>query len=237
MNVNTQGETSHIVRLVFQLLARLFPYRPPPGYEHVTAAQLRPLFKKWEFVNVLLLFACAPFAIWGAKALLAACLPPPPAPAGALHHLTIDPMFFVLPGIFLGLILAAAPVMGLLRLLLRDRFPEYVLYGNLLTGFDTVKIWLWLSVVVAIGSYGLAYAAAEVHLTVFSDRIELRHFGLNGPVAIPAAQVKAASVDANGVLHFKFSDGTSWSTSEDLSLLSPTPEQSHAIAARFPAAR
>lgn len=230
MTVNAQGETSHIVRHVFRLFARLFPFRPPPGKESVTAAQLRPQYRRWEIATVVLLFACAPFTIWGAKRLLTALYPRPSTPAGALQHVTIDPMFFLLPAIFLGLILAAAPVMGLLYLMLRRRFSEYLLYGNLLAGFDATKIWWWLAVIFAAISLGLAYGAAHAHLTLFPDRIELENFGAHQAKSIPVAAVKSATVDANGVLRLGFVDGTTWSTADGMSLLDATPEQKRAIA-------
>jgi len=233
MTLNAQGETSHVVRLVFRLFARLFPFRPPPGKEHVTAAQLRPEYRRWEIITVLLLFACAPFMIWGVKAALTAWLPPPATPTGALEHVTIDPMFYLLPAIFLGIILAAVPVVLLLFLMLRGRFPEYILYGNLLAGFDTVKIWEWLAGIVAVGALLLAHGAANVHLTLFADRIELQNFGSRHATSIPASQIKAAFVDQNEVLQLRFVDGTSWSTADGMSLLAAIPEQKHAIAGRI----
>jgi hypothetical protein len=227
------ADTGHFVRLVFRALARLFPFRAPPGREHITAAELKPQFKGWDTRVVLILFVCAPFTVWACKTALAACFPPPSAPAGALFVLTTDPMFFLLPGIFLGLVLAALPVMGITRLLLGKRFPDYILYGNLLVGFDTVKIWITMSAVVAFLAVALAAAAGGVHLTVFNDHLELRHFAQARSVVIPASQVVSATVDGDGALKFAFADGTAWSSTGDLGLLTPTAGTARAIALRF----
>jgi len=231
------ADTGHVVLAVFRVLARLFPFLPPPGKERVTAADLKPLFKGWDMRIVLMLFACAPFTVWASKALLAVCFRPPAAPAGALVHLTIDPMFFLLPGLFLGLVLAAPPVMGLTQLLLRERFRDYILYGNLLVGFDTVKIWITLSAFVVFLSVGLAAAAGGVHLTAFADRLELRHFAQARTVVVPASQVTSATVDGDGALTLSFAGGGTWSSTGDLGLLAPTPGQAQAIAQRFGSGR
>ena len=171
------AETSRIVRWVFRILARLFPFRPPPGKEHVTLTDLKPQFAGWDTRVVFILFVCAPFTVWACKAALVFCFPLPSPASGALVHLTIDPMFFLLPGLFLGLIVAALPVMVVVRLLLGKRFSDYLLYGNLLVGFDTMKVWFALAVVLALAAVALAAAAAGTHLTVFRDRLELCHFG------------------------------------------------------------
>ncbi len=227
------AETNRIVRLVFRILARLFPFRPPPGKEQVTLAELKPRFKGWDTRVVLILFACAPFTIWGCKALLAVCFPPPAEPAGALFHLTIDPMFFLLPGLFLGLVVAAFPVMGIARMMLGEKFSDYILYCNLLVGFDTMKIWRTLSLVVALLAFLLAAAAGGVRLTVFGDRVELHHFGQVKTIVVPTSRVASAAADADGTLKFTFTDGTTWSSTDDLGLLTPTTGQARAIAQRF----
>lgn len=196
-------------------------------------ADLKPQFKGWDIKIVLLLFVCAPFTVWGCKDLLAVMFPPPPEPAGALYHLTIDPMFFILPGLFLGLIVAAVPVMAITRMLLGDRFSDYILYGNLLVGFDTVKIWATLSALFAAMALCLAAAAGSVHLTVFGDHLELRHFGSMKSVSIPSSGVASATAYTDGMLKLTFTDGKAWSSADDLGLLAPTVDQARAVAQHF----
>jgi hypothetical protein len=219
MEPNSSRETAHAVRVSFRLLARYFPFRPPPGKEGVTLAQLAPIYTRWELGSVLLLFVCAPFTIWAGKLLLARVFPPPPAPAGALYHAVGDPAFMILPGLFLGLVLAAAPVMAGMKLLLRGRFSEYLLYGNLKVGFDATKVWGVMAVIISAGALALAAAAGPVHFTVFPDHLELRDIGYSGPRKIPYTQVATVGSAPDGRVELTFVDGTHWSSADNWGLL------------------
>jgi hypothetical protein len=223
--------------VTFRLLAKWFPYRPPPGKEHITLEQLRPQFARWEIVTVLVLFVCAPFTVWGAKIALAKVFLNSAAPSGAAFHFTIDPAFLLLPAIFLGLILAAAPTMGTLRLLLGKRFSDYMLYGNLKVGFDSFKIWVVGSTALAVGALALTAAVASVRFTVFPDRLEIRHVGFSARDVWPYSRIASVAPKTDAALFtLTFADGTHWSTSDDWSLLTVSPEAAHYIASRVKSA-
>jgi len=224
-------ESGHAVLLAFRLLARFFPYQRPPGTEHVTLEQLSARFKRWEWRIVVLLFVFAVPSVLLAKLGLALVLPLPPPPPGALMHLTIDPAFFILPALFLGIIVTSVPITLVLWLCLGGDYPDFILMGNLRTGFDTVKVWTSLAVVVAAGALALAAAAAPVHLTVFGDRIEVRHFGSIHALVIPAAEYRSASIRPNGPLTLTFANGTTWSSTDDLSLIALSPAQKRQLLA------
>lgn len=221
--MNTSHESTAAVHVSFKLLARYFPFRPPPGKEGVTLAQLAPLYTRWEIANVLLLFACAPFTVWLSKRLLERLVPPVAAPAGALYHAASDPAFMFLPALFLGLIIAAAPVMAGMKLLLRGRFSDYVLYGNLKVGFNATKVWCVMAIVTTVGALALAAAAGPVHFTVFSDHLEIRDVGYSNPRHIPLAQVATVAAAPTGRVELTFVDGRHWSSGDSWGLLTFSP--------------
>lgn len=218
------AEAGPFVHVVFRLLARIFPFEPPPGREGVTAAQLRPRFAGWEARIVVLLFVFAPMSIWICLWGLRAAFPAPAAPSGAVFHASVDPAFFLLPAIFMGLVLVAIPVMGVARLALGSRYSDYLLYGNLLVGFDTVKVWLWTSVLLVAASLVVSAGAAGMHMTLYGDRLELRRFGQSRDTIVPYAQVASVERRGSGTVTLRLRDGRSWSSTDDLSLLTlPDP--------------
>lgn len=221
--MNTSHESAEAVRVSFKLLARYFPFRRPPGKENVTLAQLAPIYTRWEIANVLLVFACAPFTIGFGKRLLERFFPPAPTPAGAVFHAVSDPAFMFLPAIFVGLVVAAAPVMLGMKLLLRSRFSDYVLYGNLKVGFNATKVWWVIAFMTVLGAVALAGAAGPVHFTVFPDHLEIRGVGHGKPREIPLAQVATVAAAPTGRVELTFVDGTQWSSGDNWGLLKLSP--------------
>ena len=214
------ADTGLFVHLGFRLLARLFPFVPPDGKKGVTAAQLRPQFKGWEARVLVLFLVFSPVAIWICNQGFRAVFRLPARPGNALFHVTADPAFFLLPALFVGLVLVALPVMGVVRLALGERFADYLLYGNLLVGFDTVKVWLWLSALLTAAALVAAGGASAMHFTIYGDRIEIRHFGALRDTIVPYSEVSALEQHGSGNVTLKFSNGTSWSSDDDLSLIS-----------------
>ena len=237
MEPNSSRAAAHAVRLSFRLFARYFPFHPPPGKEGITLAQLAPIYTRWEIANVLLLFACAPLTIWVSKLLLGRIFPPPFFPVGALYHAVGDPAFMILPGIFLGLVLAAAPVMAGMKLLLRGRFSDYLLYGNLKVGFDSAKVWGVVAIITSVGALALAAAAGPVQFSVLPDRLEVRDIGYSGPRKIPYAHVATVASAPDGRIELTFVAGTHWSSTDNWGLLTLSPTVAPLLAQKAQSAR
>ena len=237
MNPNANAEVGGAVRVSFKLLARYFPFRPPPGKEGVTLAQLAPIYTRWELANVLLLFVCAPFTVWACKLLLQEVFPSPPASAGAIYHTVGDPAFMILPGLFLGLILAAAPVMAGMKLLLRGRFSDYLHYGNLKVGFNSAKVWGVIAVIVSAGALALAAAAGPVHFSILPDHLEVRDIGYSGPRMVPYAQIASVASTPDGSIELTFVNGTHWSSADNWGLLTMSPTVAPLLAQKIKSSR
>ena len=215
--VNT--EAGHSVRPVFRLLARYFPYEKPRGKEDVTAEQLRPQFAGWETKVVLLFFVFAPVTVWLAYKGFLKVFRLPPIPPGAVAHVTLDPAFLLVPGIFVGLILVAAPVMGVVRLFMGRKFGDYLIYGNLLVGFDTVKVWAWMSLLIGSLCILIAAGGRPMHFTLYEDHLEYRRFGRFHDIILPYTQIYSVERSSQGPVTILFRDGTAWSSTDDMSLV------------------
>lgn len=212
------------MHLAFRLLARFFPFEPPPGKEGVSAAQLRGQFKGWEARIVVLLLVFSPLTIWLCMRGFRLIFPPMAVPAGSVAHVTVDPAFFLLPAIFVGLVLVALPVMAVARLAMGARFGDYLLYGNLLVGFDTVKVWIWMAVLLTVASLLAAAGAQGMHITLYGDHLDIRRFAQTKDTTVPYAQISSIERNAQGVVTVALRDGTAWASTDDLSLVTlPDP--------------
>lgn len=231
-----QVDSGPVTLGVFRLLARLFPYRPPADKKHLTLTVLKPQFARWEIGITAMLFVFAPLTIWLAKLAFDAGFPPPPLPAGALAQSSADRYFYFLPAILLGLVLAAAPVMFVARVWLGTQFADYLHYGNLLVGFDTVKIWKAMSIGVLVFSAAVCAGAGVMRLTLFPDHLELRRFARARAEIRPYTQIAAVTQLPSGPITIAFTDGSTWSTTDDLSIMTLPPAMAGDLARRVRAA-
>jgi hypothetical protein len=134
-----------------------------------------------------------------------------------------DEYFFALPALFIGILVGAIPTDLLYRLLLKERYAEYTLYGNLKTGFDGWRVVKFLALAIIIPSALLACLAMDCYARFTDDRMITNRFWGIGESARAYQQItrirQVQSFKApNGniierpfyVLHFN--DGSIWST-------------------------
>jgi hypothetical protein len=210
------------------ILRTLFPYRIPPGMQVRSLNDLRAEYQSWEA------FASLPFVAF-ALAIGGLCF----LSLQSLvrwHAFALGPSRFVLmpsatgsalAAMFLGMILAFAPVHFLYKALLRERYQEYTVYCNLKFGFDTWKSFAWLAALIIVVA-GIVIAAELTAYTQVTDQAII----VRGPLS-PGARTHALSEiesitavagtrnrrgefmpDPYHIVRFK--DETTWSTRDGL---------------------
>jgi hypothetical protein len=174
------------------ILAKLFPYHPPPGARVRSLDDLRAEYQWWEAgVGVpYLAFALAIgglcfvslrwLAQWNARGL-----------HGSQFLLLPEKVIWLLPSVFLGLVLAAIPVHFLYKALLRARYEEYTMYCNIKFGFDTWKIFRWFAIVILCFS-ALVAAAGLTARTAVTDRAII----IKGPLSLREREYAFDQIEA-----------------------------------------
>src|SRR5262249_37616652 len=129
------------IPLCLGLLARLFPFKPQiPTGEPLSFDELKSKY------NTLMVASIIPyFMFWAAGwypvyRILVWTLHQSLANGPENRYLMpFDQKLFLLPAIPFALCFSAIPTESLYRLKLKEKYAEYILYGNLLYGFDTWK--------------------------------------------------------------------------------------------------
>jgi hypothetical protein len=152
--------TGAAVESSFRLFRRIFPLRPLDPSEAPLSEEERRVYRRWEVAGLL------PFALfvpalgypwflalkWGAQ-----CFPQ--EIPGTLLLLRLDPMIWVVPAGFLGLVTSAIPMNALYYALLGRRNRRFNRFCDERVGFDGKRAFALLAVIVIAGvlaSFSLA---------------------------------------------------------------------------------
>lgn len=163
------------------LLRRLFPL--PDGYEDEgpTLEELTPRYRWWHlFYTVALLIGMFGFT-WPVWLLLRALHNWNAArfePAEVHVHDTGLAMF--LPAFFLGILVTGGFLTLAMRLLLGQRFDEYVRYDNLRFGADSRRATRPIAITVLVICLVLFLAIVNYHVVFYQDKVRFQSwFGLS----------------------------------------------------------
>lgn len=214
--------------IVMAVLSALFPYKPSPGVRVRSLEELRGEYQWWEAVAGIPFIAFG-FAIGGVSFLILRWIAEWNARGldGSRFLLLPFPGYWWLPSVFLGLILAAVPMHFLYKTMLGDRYHEYTMYGNLKYGFDTWKIFYWMSAVLTF----LMAVAVAAGLTAYT-RVTDQAIVIRGPLSrhertysfdeIESIVAVAGTKKRNGEFvpepyhAVRFKDGAMWTTRDGL---------------------
>jgi hypothetical protein len=161
------------VPLGFYLLAKLFPFKPQTlSGQEVSLDALRSKYAKWEIAALIPFFSFSGVSGYlifqGLIRIFHHSVPQSPENRFLMLP---DQYFFMLPALFAGILSGAIPTDLLYRLLLKKRYAEYALYGNLKAGFDGWKVVKFLAVLILIPSLIFSTLAMDCYARFTDDRI------------------------------------------------------------------
>jgi hypothetical protein len=222
------------VIVVFSLLQRWAPYKPPSESNLPPYEELKRKFLKWEQLSLLPLFIFAGLFTIGWERLLSFFAGLSYASLGdSVFLYTPSPYYWWLPALFLGILTAAIPLTLLFKFLLGPDYGHYVLYGNLRVGFDSQKALRLMAVI--IGPVALISSLLAMNCyTKFSDgEITINRFLGVGEIIYPYSRISAiksvryfkapnGDIKERPYFSIEFDDGERWTTGDGLR--DPDPE-------------
>ena len=228
------------IPLCLGLLARLFPFKPQiPTGEPLSFDELKSKY------SILMAASAIPYLVFCAAGYypvyrilvwtLHQSLPNSPENR---YLMPFYQRLFLLPAFFYALCFSAVPTESLYRLKLKEKYAEYILYGNLLYGYDTWKVAKILMLVTLTPCAIFTILAMDCYVRVTDDQIITNRFLGFGETAHNYSQVTriksvrfSVAPGDNGrkspyhVVHF--SDGSSWSTINGLYQADQNPKLSY----------
>ena len=216
------------VIVVFGLLRRWTPYKPPvdaylPPYE-----ELIRKFLKWEQLSLLPLFIFSALLAIAWKRLLIFFAGLSYASLGdSVFLFTPSPDYWWLPSMFLGIITAIIPLTLLFKFLLGGDYDLYVVYGNLRVGFDSVRMVRLIAIIVGPVALVFSLLAMNCYTKFSEDGIAINRFLSVGEIRYSYSRIsaiksvryfKAPNGDIKERPYFaiEFNDGENWTTGDGL---------------------
>lgn len=216
------------VGLVLLLLAKIFPYKPKQIFSTGNLYILRKQYAKWEFFGVVLFFILTPSLVYGFGSLFF-WMNSFPEKGINLEFLIIPNLYlWFVPATFLTLATFIFPVNLIYRLLLRDRYDEYLHYTNLKSGIDGMRILKFFSWIFGVCAIGSIFLMSDYSIEINDKQVLLNDFFTTDKKVYDFKQIKSISFVENTISkdrkkispnpHYdvKFDDGNYWNTMSGL---------------------
>jgi hypothetical protein len=217
------------LKLVFALLRRLEPYRPPADNDPtLSLEELDERYGAWLKLSLIptVLFTAALTGLWYLFFRLLQVVAHVPIPPSR-YFLFPPAAFWLIPSFFLGLVCTVWPLQWLYRFLLGKRYAEFIHYTGMRDGFDGRKFFRWMALAIFLVAFGLLPFALDCYTRFTDESMFINPFWSFGEREYPYSEVAevravAAFIAPNGNRvespHFEiaFRDGYVWSTRQGL---------------------
>ena|GEM_PF-3204110 len=222
------------VIVVFSLLHRWAPYKPPSESNLPPYEELRRKFLKWEQIYLIPFFIfSALFAIAWERSLSFFAGLSYASLGDSVFLYTPSPDYWWLPSIFLGILTAAIPLTLLYKFLLGPDYEQYVIYGNLRVGFDSQKVVRLMAMIVGPVALIFSLLAMNCYTKFSGGEITINRFLGVGEISYQYSRIsgiksvryfKAPNGDIKERPYFsiEFDGGERWTTGDGLR--DPDPE-------------
>ena len=218
-----------IVPLVLAMLARAFPYKPVEVYGSANLKELGKKYQKWELFGLLLFFILLPSItyLFGRLFLILST---------ALSSHQANSVFLILPNSYMWFVPAACfafaiiifPMNFIYRLILKERYDEYLHFTNLKHGFDGMRIYRPIAWLFGLLATALVFLMSDYSVEVTDKTIILDDFLTTEKKNYTFDQIKSINyventiskdqqtVSPNPHYYLKFNDGNYWNTMSGL---------------------
>jgi hypothetical protein len=226
MNPGSIGAIAGVIAvpILFALLRTLCPFTPPLRAREYSWEKLEKQYRKWEVFSIVPLFGftAALATVW--YTIIRFFVEMSITDTGKYHHLLLpDGAFWALPALFLGMVSSVLPTTLLYKLLLRDRYEEYILCGNLRVGFDAWRVFRGLALVISLGCAALIVLGLDWYVRFTEEEIVINRLLRFDELRYPYSRVqriraashfKAPVGTVREVTYFAidFEDGERWTT-------------------------
>lgn len=169
--------TYPIIVLVLFLLAKIVPHKHKVDSLEVDFITLRKKYKKWDILSIILLFILMPGMTYLLGLLFSTLYySPENENPEIIYHIATSRLMWFMPGLLLSFALIRFPMTFIYKLILKEDYNQFMLYSDLKTGADGMKIMNYISWISGLGSVILLVLLSDYSVDIYKEKIVLNDF-------------------------------------------------------------
>ncbi|SOD19804.1 hypothetical protein [Pedobacter xixiisoli] len=220
--------TEVAVILVFLLLANLFPYKPKQTFFGGNFKVLQKEYAIWEALAIVPFFIFMAAIIYSFGSFFLWMNSSPEKSEDLIFSIVPNLYMWFVPATFLAFAVIIFPMTAIYRLILRDRYDEYLHYTNLKHGFDGMRIYRPIAWIFGLASIVSLFLMSDYKIEITEKQIVLNDFLTTEKKSYAFRQIKNIYYVENTIskdqkkispyphYYVKFIDGNYWNTMSSL---------------------
>ena len=166
-----------IIVLVLFLLAKIAPHKHPVDYLKIDFETLRNKYQKWDKMSAILLFILIPGMAYLIGLLFSTIFySSENNEREIIYHIETSRLMWFMPGLVLSFALIRFPMTFIYKLILKANYNEFMLYSDLKTGADGIKILNYMMWISGIAAVLLLILLSDYSVNIYKDKIVLNDF-------------------------------------------------------------
>lgn len=174
----TAGALVSISILVgLSILAKIFPYKKPEGNLEVDINTLRGKYQIWDLFSVVLIFILIPGITYVIGSLLLIIFYSTEAnEPEIIYHIGTSRLMWFMPALVLSFGLIRIPMTLIYKLIFKKEYNQFMLYSDLKTGIDGMRLLNYMTWIAGIGSVLLLILLSDYSVDIYKEKIVLNDF-------------------------------------------------------------
>lgn len=166
-----------ITVLVIALLAKFVPLKLPVNHSEIDFTTLRNKYQKWDKLSLILVLILIPAIAYLIGLLFSTIFySPENNDSEVIYHIGTSRLMWFMPALVLAFGFVKFPMTFIYKLILKQDYNEFILYSDLKTGADGMKIFNYMMWISGIGTIILMILLSDYSVNIYKEKIILNDF-------------------------------------------------------------
>jgi len=166
-----------ITALVIFLLAKFVPLKLPVNHSEIDFPALKNKYQKWDMLSLILILILIPLMTYLIGLLFSTIFySPENSESQVLYHIGTSRLMWYMPALVLAFGFVKLPMTFIYKVILKENFDEFILYSDLKTGADGMKIFNYMMWISGIGAIVLMMLLSDYSVNIYKEKIVLNDF-------------------------------------------------------------
>ncbi|MBS7229911.1 hypothetical protein KHA90_02645 [Flavobacterium psychroterrae] len=219
--------TYPIIVLVLFLLAKIFPYKKNDNLLQIDFATLKNKYQKWDLLSVVMVFILIPGITYLVGSLFSIVFySTETKDPQIIYHIGTSRLMWFMPALILSFGLIRFPITLIYKLIFKDKYKEFMMYSDIKTGADGMKILNYMTWISGAGSIVFLVFLSDYSVDIHKEKIVLNDFLTFSDKSYSFSEIQSINYirplnpntgePEKSSYFIKFKDGGHWDTARGL---------------------